>query len=73
MSYESIGVILENMKKNGWSADNIAFGSGGRPGCRTGFYVWVGETQARGNSGEGDIPLPSPPLCALLLNRVIYM
>lgn len=29
ISYESLGAILENMKKNHWSADNLAFGSGG--------------------------------------------
>nr|KAG5687412.1 hypothetical protein BaRGS_004914 [Batillaria attramentaria] len=29
ISYESLGAILENMKKHGWSADNLAFGSGG--------------------------------------------
>lgn len=29
ISYESLGEILENMKKNKWSADNVAFGSGG--------------------------------------------
>ncbi|KAL3852341.1 hypothetical protein ACJMK2_015998 [Sinanodonta woodiana] len=29
ISYETLDTILTNMKKNGWSADNIAFGSGG--------------------------------------------
>jgi len=29
ISYESIGRILEHMKKEGWSADNLTFGSGG--------------------------------------------
>ncbi|KAL5014718.1 hypothetical protein ScPMuIL_008988 [Solemya velum] len=29
ISYETISPILENMKKHEWSADNIAFGSGG--------------------------------------------
>ncbi|XP_059151094.1 nicotinamide phosphoribosyltransferase-like [Physella acuta] len=29
ISYESLGEILENMKSNKWSADNVAFGSGG--------------------------------------------
>ncbi len=29
MDYESIGGILDNLKANGWSADNIAFGMGG--------------------------------------------
>ncbi|XP_021368938.1 nicotinamide phosphoribosyltransferase-like [Mizuhopecten yessoensis] len=29
ISYESLGEILEAMKSNGWSADNIVFGSGG--------------------------------------------
>ena len=29
ISYESLKDILENMKKNGWSADNLTFGSGG--------------------------------------------
>ncbi|XP_048587754.1 nicotinamide phosphoribosyltransferase [Nematostella vectensis] len=29
ISYETLGTILENMKRNKWSADNIAFGSGG--------------------------------------------
>ena len=29
VSYESLKDILENMKKNGWSADNLTFGSGG--------------------------------------------
>ena len=29
ISYETITVILEHMKKNKWSADNVAFGSGG--------------------------------------------
>lgn len=29
ISYETIGLILEKLKKNGWSADNITFGSGG--------------------------------------------
>jgi len=27
--YESIGSILSTMKENGWSADNLVFGSGG--------------------------------------------
>lgn len=27
--YETLEAILENMKKNKWSADNVAFGSGG--------------------------------------------
>lgn len=29
ISYETLGAILENMKKNKWSADNVTFGSGG--------------------------------------------
>ena len=29
ISYETLSEILENMKKHKWSADNIAFGSGG--------------------------------------------
>ncbi len=29
VDYESIGGILENLKANGWSADNIGFGMGG--------------------------------------------
>ncbi|KAK3600703.1 hypothetical protein CHS0354_011383 [Potamilus streckersoni] len=29
ISYETLDTILTNMKKNGWSADNVAFGSGG--------------------------------------------
>lgn len=29
ISYESLGDILENMKKHEWSAENLAFGSGG--------------------------------------------
>ena len=29
ISYESLGSILENMKTHKWSADNLAFGSGG--------------------------------------------
>ena len=29
ISYESLGAILENMKKHEWSAENLAFGSGG--------------------------------------------
>ena len=29
ISYESLQDILENMKKNKWSADNLTFGSGG--------------------------------------------
>ncbi|EDO27331.1 predicted protein, partial [Nematostella vectensis] len=29
ISYETLGTILENMKRNKWSADNISFGSGG--------------------------------------------
>ncbi|CAH1785042.1 unnamed protein product [Owenia fusiformis] len=29
ISYESLGKILENMKKNNWSTDNLTFGSGG--------------------------------------------
>ncbi|KAH3828056.1 nicotinamide phosphoribosyltransferase-like [Dreissena polymorpha] len=29
ISYESLGDILENMEKNQWSAENLAFGSGG--------------------------------------------
>ena len=29
ISYETIGAILENMKKHSWSADNLVFGSGG--------------------------------------------
>ena len=29
ISYETIGDILEHMKVNQWSADNVAFGSGG--------------------------------------------
>ena len=30
ISYETIGVILERMKENKWSADNLVFGCGGR-------------------------------------------
>ena len=30
ISYETLTEILENMKKHKWSADNIAFGSGGK-------------------------------------------
>lgn len=29
ISYESLGAILDNMKKHKWSADNLVFGSGG--------------------------------------------
>ncbi|XP_013415217.1 nicotinamide phosphoribosyltransferase [Lingula anatina] len=29
ISYETLGEILENMKRHKWSADNLAFGSGG--------------------------------------------
>jgi len=29
VNYESIGEILETLKQNGWSADNVAFGMGG--------------------------------------------
>jgi len=29
VSYESLGAILENMAKNKWAAENVAFGSGG--------------------------------------------
>ena len=29
ISYETLGAILENMKANKWSAENLAFGSGG--------------------------------------------
>ena len=29
ISYESLGAILENMKKHEWSAENLVFGSGG--------------------------------------------
>lgn len=29
ISLQSLGVILEHMKSHGWSADNLAFGSGG--------------------------------------------
>ena len=29
ISYETLGEILENMKKHGWSAENLVFGSGG--------------------------------------------
>ena len=29
VSYESLNDILEHMKKNTWSADNLTFGSGG--------------------------------------------
>ena len=29
ISYETIANILEHMKVNKWSADNVAFGSGG--------------------------------------------
>ena len=28
ISYETLGEILDNMKKHKWSADNLAFGSG---------------------------------------------
>ena len=30
ISYETIGTILERMKENKWSADNLVFGCGGR-------------------------------------------
>lgn len=30
ISYETLSEILENMKRHKWSADNIAFGSGGK-------------------------------------------
>ena len=29
MSYESLKEILTNVKKHGWSAENVSFGSGG--------------------------------------------
>ena len=29
MSYESLKDILANVKKHGWSAENVSFGSGG--------------------------------------------
>ena len=29
ISYETLGEILDNMKKHKWSADNLVFGSGG--------------------------------------------
>ena len=29
ISFESLGAILENMKKHDWSAENLVFGSGG--------------------------------------------
>ncbi len=29
ISYETLEAILANMKKHNWSADNLAFGSGG--------------------------------------------
>jgi nicotinic acid phosphoribosyltransferase len=29
ISYETLGAILDNMKKHNWSAENVAFGSGG--------------------------------------------
>lgn len=29
ISYESLSSILDHMKSNKWSADNLAFGSGG--------------------------------------------
>ena len=29
ISYESLKEICENVKKNGWSLDNLGFGSGG--------------------------------------------
>ena len=29
ISYETIGAILERMKENKWSADNLVFGCGG--------------------------------------------
>lgn len=29
ISYETLGNILDNMRKHHWSADNLAFGSGG--------------------------------------------
>lgn len=29
ISYETLRQILENMKKHNWSAENLAFGSGG--------------------------------------------
>lgn len=29
ISYETLGAILDNMEKNNWSAENLAFGSGG--------------------------------------------
>lgn len=30
INYEMISKILEAMKKEGWSADNVGFGSGGQ-------------------------------------------
>ena len=33
VSYESLKDILENVKKNGWSTDNLVFGSGGNQPC----------------------------------------
>ena len=30
ISYETLPMILEKMKENDWSAENIAFGSGGK-------------------------------------------
>jgi nicotinamide phosphoribosyltransferase len=33
ISYETLGGILEAMKEDKWSADNIAFGSGGEINC----------------------------------------
>ena len=29
ISYDSLGKILEHMRNNKWSADNVSFGSGG--------------------------------------------
>ncbi|KAK7102512.1 nicotinamide phosphoribosyltransferase-like [Littorina saxatilis] len=29
ISYETLGAILDNMKKHGWSSENLTFGSGG--------------------------------------------
>ena len=29
ISYETLPAILERMKENNWSAENLAFGSGG--------------------------------------------
>ena len=39
INYDMVGKILTRMKENGWSADNVAFGSGGM--CTCVFVVCV--------------------------------